>query len=392
MNWLSANYKWLFDGVAGAIVVAFIAFVLHKLFGSKQPPLGINNNAAPNASPVINNSAKLEASPRIEQNVYVGGSPNAPIDPEPRRNETPRLTQLPAREVRLHQNDFGVWQEASSNLEGARRAIVLPFKNVPNPPGQQTPRAREVSASLVFRNSDASDEKHINHGVWLGYYEYSATFNSGVSHDLLIALKDVPFVTFENPNSYNPFHGGRFRPGRPGVIRHAQMKVVYEEGSVEIMLVDDDNVTVFRGMFDYHLSLETMQLLTRQSNSGQKVHYVPDSCNCGWARDDHRTDVRASGIFTYDGEGALTIVDMFLKGTKPKGSMMAQLVKDNRPGPVVQTFELPSRTPVKLLVNLCSEPIRAERGQPLRGQLVLRDNYNHEHEIDPVHFPWIGRV
>jgi len=39
VRWLSENYKWLFDGVAGAAVIALLAFLARQLFRTKpQPP------------------------------------------------------------------------------------------------------------------------------------------------------------------------------------------------------------------------------------------------------------------------------------------------------------------------------------------------------------------
>jgi len=40
MNWLSENYKWLFDGVAGAAVIAVIGYVVHRLLGSQDRQQG----------------------------------------------------------------------------------------------------------------------------------------------------------------------------------------------------------------------------------------------------------------------------------------------------------------------------------------------------------------
>ncbi len=40
MSWLSENYKWLFDGVAGAAVIAFIGYVVHRLLGSQDRQQG----------------------------------------------------------------------------------------------------------------------------------------------------------------------------------------------------------------------------------------------------------------------------------------------------------------------------------------------------------------
>ncbi len=33
MPWLSENYKWLFDGVASAAVIAVIGYVVHRFLG-----------------------------------------------------------------------------------------------------------------------------------------------------------------------------------------------------------------------------------------------------------------------------------------------------------------------------------------------------------------------
>src|SRR6266478_2827197 len=35
MKWLSENYKWLFDGVAGAAVISVIGYVIHHFLGSQ---------------------------------------------------------------------------------------------------------------------------------------------------------------------------------------------------------------------------------------------------------------------------------------------------------------------------------------------------------------------
>lgn len=337
---------------------------------------------------------KVETKPAAtkEQDVQIDAAARAPTKPQPQQHdaESASLSPLRAREVLLHEH-AAAWHEASTDLARARRAIVLPFKNVPKQPGQRTPRANDVSASLVFKNVDASDEMHINHGVWLGRVQYPATFDSGVTHELLVALKDAPFVTFENPNSYNPFGRAHFRSGMS--VRHPQMKTIWTEGTVEIVLVNGHNMTMFQGMFEYQLSVEKMILTPKALSSGSKVHFVPDPYNCGWAGNDGRTDVRAGGIFTYDGDGMLTIVDAFLKGTTPRGKMMVQILVGDGLGPVVpvNSLELHAHTPVRVALNLMSEPTKFVRGKPIRGELVLRDIYNKEHEIDPVDFPWIGQ-
>jgi hypothetical protein len=368
-------------GVLIAIILGLIP--RKKVIPPSLPPT--NNSVTLTASPNINNSSALT--------VNIGDlerKPQQPQAPEPQvqKDETPSIASLKPKEVLLHESTRGVWHEASTELARARKAVVVPFKNMPKPPGEHTPRASSVTASLVFRNIDGSDELHINHGVWLGHYEYLATLNSGETEHLLVALKDTPFVTFENPNAYNPF-ARRFRSGM--VIHHPQMIAVYTEGTVEIVLVDGRNVTLFNGAFDYKLSTEEMVLTPKKPTKG-KIHFVPDTYNFGWAGSSGRTDLRAGGLFTYDGVGTLIVTSAFLKGTTLNSNMMAQILTGDGRGPVVwvNTLELPSREPVRAVLNLWLTPIKADRGKPLRGQLVLRDNYNQDHEIDAVDWPWIG--
>ena len=56
-----------------------------------------------------------------------------------------------------------------------------------------------------------------------------------------------------------------------------------------------------------------------------KIHFVPDPHNYGWARNDVRTDVRAGGTFTYDGDGTLMILEAFLEG-HPSRTVLAHVL------------------------------------------------------------------
>jgi len=118
-----------------------------------------------------------------------------------------------------------------------------------------------------------------------------------------------------------------------------------------------------------------------------KIHFVPDRYNHGWARDDGRTDVRAGGTFTYDGEDTLKIVDAFVKGLAPR-AMWAQPL--DAPGMLISRFDFNPHNPVRLIFHLTSDPVTAERGKHMRFQVVFRDVYNQTYELDPVDFPWIG--
>jgi hypothetical protein len=269
VDWLSNNWKLLFEGVGGTAAVAIIGYVCKLLFwpqSSGQDASLTAQGARVSESPVASGSDIVQTVGGTHHYYYslAVAQPSA-IDPasEPKQQniESASLSPLSAQEVYLDQNS-GVWLRASANFDTADRAIVLPFKNVPNPQGQRTSRANAVSSRLVFKNAHNSDETHVNHGVWLGHFQYAATFNSGVTHELLVALKGVPFVTFENPNAHNPFAQRRRRSGMS--ISSPQKKPVWNIGTVEIVLVDSHNVTMFHGMFDYEFTAAKMTLAPKK--------------------------------------------------------------------------------------------------------------------------------
>lgn len=123
-----------------------------------------------------------------------------------------------------------------------------------------------------------------------------------------------------------------------------------------------------------------------------KVHFVPDAYNNGWAGNDNKTDFRAGGIFTYDGPRPLLITKAFLEGTTPTNDMMVQILTGDGLGDSVwvKTLELRPHVPVRALIYLWLTPLKATRGEPLRARLMLRDNYNRDHEVAGVEWPWIG--
>ena len=125
----------------------------------------------------------------------------------------------------------------------------------------------------------------------------------------------------------------------------------------------------------------------KSTSSGGTIHFVPDRHNYGWARDDHRTDVRVGGIFTYEGADTLRIVDAFVKELMPIDMYVQAL---DAAGTLVTQLNFQPHNPLRLVFNLINEPISAERGKPMQFQVALRDVYNRIYELDPVTFPWIG--
>ena len=79
----------------------------------------------------------------------------------------------------------------------------------------------------------------------------------------MLAVKLIPYVTFENPNTSNPFRS-RLRSGtsirQPQAFALAGGALAGGDGELEITLVDAWNVTVFMGLFDYRLAADEMYL------------------------------------------------------------------------------------------------------------------------------------
>lgn len=251
MRWLSENYKWVFDGVGVAVALAIIGFVIRvirRFLGSKEqkPTLttqSVEVTNSPTISPTINVSLPALPTPA----------------PAEGKEPPPCLSFVQPRSVLLHQDSTGVWHEASSNLEQAYPGLVAQFRNPPSKPGQQAPKASSVTASLIFKSPETPEQLHINHAVWLGRYEHFSSFHAGETHQLLLVVKLIPYVTFENPNTMNPFADLRWRSGMS--IHEPQAFVLPgKQGEVEITLVDAWNVTVFTGRFDYSVTPEEMYL------------------------------------------------------------------------------------------------------------------------------------
>jgi hypothetical protein len=65
MNWLSENYKWLFDGVAGAAALSLIGYFIHRF----SQPKGQNGNAALNAQGAKVTNSPVASGSNITQTV-----------------------------------------------------------------------------------------------------------------------------------------------------------------------------------------------------------------------------------------------------------------------------------------------------------------------------------
>lgn len=121
-----------------------------------------------------------------------------------------------------------------------------------------------------------------------------------------------------------------------------------------------------------------------------KVHFLDDLCNTGWSKQ-HETEMNAQigGTFTYEGPGGLIVLTAFLKGTEPKsfGLSLWNPSKGDRGASDGQLFLLHG-DPVQAVLYLKLRPVLGTPGQPLHGEVILRDNFNRDFSIGPVDFPY----
>ena len=127
------------------------------------------------------------------------------------------------------------------------------------------------------------------------------------------------------------------------------------------------------------------------ANRKGRVHFVADAHNSGWAQSDTQMEIRLGGTFTYQGSGSLTLLNGFLKHTKPVTDMIVQQETPGLSQPVrLRELDLDAHVPVRAYVNLRLTPVRAKRGETLKGRLVFRDKYNRDYTFI-ANLPYIGQ-
>lgn len=133
------------------------------------------------------------------------------------------------------------------------------------------------------------------------------------------------------------------------------------------------------------------QLLRSERKS--KLHFVPDTLNCRWAEcgppDNEQMNVSVAGTLTFEGQSPVRLLDGYLKGTKAMRSMYVKVYAPDGSGLIrIPEIELDPHVPVKAFLHLYLGPVIGRSGDPVSSRLVFRDQYNHEHETDPVSFAY----
>jgi hypothetical protein len=155
MRWLSDNYKWLFDGFAGAAIIALIAYLVQRWVRRLPETTAITSvqKSSENNSPVSsgsNNTQTVHAPTIQAQTVNYGIGPIMPTAPSPQpkakiQKDLPNVLYISAGTVSitedLHQ---GLIEEGAQ-----QNAILIRFANEARP-GAQNLSAR-VKAVLIYR-------------------------------------------------------------------------------------------------------------------------------------------------------------------------------------------------------------------------------------------------
>jgi hypothetical protein len=215
VNWLSDNYRWIFDGVGGAALIALVAYLFKWLWLSPTESSGHRSKGtltAKDTSAVYSTAASGSHNiqtvnvPIIHaQSVHFG----IPIpDPPIHAPATVSVASRPNIEyaglleklvfVSPHAQDGFCDPQNEDQREKSLQALVFKFENKPLG-DRKISRARNVIAKINFQSEDGVRHHSISYGVWLNSACNSTSFGIGDTQELLImsALDDEP-VAFED--------------------------------------------------------------------------------------------------------------------------------------------------------------------------------------------------
>lgn len=223
MNWLSDNWKLLFEGVGGTALVAFFGYLLKRWFEQRQQPSGQE------ATQTAQGAAKIEKSPvasgsGITQTInethhhHYGEAaalqmPEPAPEPEPPR---PNLQVVEGNRIFIHEGLDNVFYQ--SDLDQGYVALVV---NVTNDAQQGMANIGAiVKATLIYR--DGQQQFLRITGTWLGQPADVVRFRVDDSHNVIVAVGcngqfSVPSKRRVNhgighiafPTDVNPFNAQR---------------------------------------------------------------------------------------------------------------------------------------------------------------------------------------
>jgi hypothetical protein len=181
MNWLSENYKWVFDGIGAAALIGLIAWLWRRFF--KEPAEKTNTSLTAKDSQVTN-SPVASGSGIIQNVIHVGSAPVTPVPATPLPVATrprPNIQMTGTSVVTALVRDW-VWKE---NESGTDQAAVIQFTNEARSEGRNV--GGHVKASLVYKN-DGHEVLRIV-GSWLHEAREYAEFRVDESHKLMVGIR-----------------------------------------------------------------------------------------------------------------------------------------------------------------------------------------------------------
>jgi hypothetical protein len=126
------------------------------------------------------------------------------------------------------------------------------------------------------------------------------------------------------------------------------------------------------------------------------LHFIPDPDECGWGqaadRDENGKKVsvmflRVEGTLTYDDDRETQFLSAYLKGTRSAGMRTRVPALDGSNNEMeTSPLQLTPHVPQHVSMDLFVWPMVGTLKKSIRGHLILRDQYNREHDVGLVEF------
>jgi hypothetical protein len=182
MNWLSENYKWVFDGIGAATLIGLIAWLWRRFF--KEP-------AAENVTVSVQDSqitgSPIASGSQVTQNIHYGQE-LAPASPAPSvpasTQDKPRPNMQQTGPTVVPVNEFSSSQ-LIEDPTGEAQAFLIQFTNDarPDKPNVGAP----VKASLIYENDGVEVFRTI--GSWMdGEFDDWVMFRIDESRRLIVGV------------------------------------------------------------------------------------------------------------------------------------------------------------------------------------------------------------
>jgi hypothetical protein len=210
VTWLSENYKWLFDGVAGAAAVTFVVFLVQRLFRSARPahqPASVRAQGAKvTKSPVASGSRITQTINETHYHNYPEKLPEQTGDldrteekkalaahpTEEAQDRRPKLYTLHPRICSLTDKDGGGLTEGGDSFK--TRAVLATFRMAkPSADGHDTHLTARLSYRTVtdigFR-AIAKEIHRVNYGAWIDEDFNSVEMTLTDTKELILLLQE----------------------------------------------------------------------------------------------------------------------------------------------------------------------------------------------------------